>query len=58
MAIFRGINLRMKNISDTVIEKIKTHILCSIIPHPGNCTVYEIMLPEGTQKAIKYGACA
>jgi len=25
-----------------VLDKIKTHILCSISP-PGNCTIYEMM---------------
>jgi hypothetical protein len=32
----------MKNVRDQVIEKIKTHILCSI-PFSENRAVYEIM---------------
>jgi hypothetical protein len=31
----------MRDISDKTVEKIKTHILCSI-PYSGNCAVYEI----------------
>jgi len=31
---FRSVLLRMRNISDKVIEKIKTHILCSVFIVP------------------------
>ena len=34
----------MRNVSDKFVEKIKTHILCSVIFfHPENRAVYEIM---------------
>jgi hypothetical protein len=33
----------MRNISDKVVEKIKTGILCSRNFFPKNCAVYEIM---------------
>jgi len=38
--------LRMRNVSDNVVEKIKTHILCSVIFFwGGGClAVYEIIL--------------
>ena len=31
----------MRKVSDKTVEKIKTHILCSI-PYSENCAVYEI----------------
>ena len=40
--IFRSILLRMKNISDKIVEKLKAHILCSVIFFFENYTVYEI----------------
>jgi hypothetical protein len=30
MTIYRSILVRMRNVSDNVVEKIKTHILCSV----------------------------
>ena len=44
-----------------VVEKIKTHILCSITFCYENCAVYEIMSknmvePEGPQMTSQYGA--
>jgi len=33
----------VRNISDKVVEEIKTHILCSIIPPPENGVIYTIM---------------
>jgi hypothetical protein len=41
MKIFRLIPLRMRNVSDKIVKKIKTHILCSI-PYSENRAVYEI----------------
>jgi len=45
LIISRSIFLRMRNVSDKVVEKIKTHILCSItfFFSPENRAVYEIM---------------
>jgi len=42
---FRSVLLRMKNISDEFVEKLKTHILCSIsfFFFFENRAVYEIM---------------
>ena len=42
MLICRSILLRLKNISD-IWEKIKTHILCSIISFTKHCVVYDEM---------------
>jgi hypothetical protein len=44
MTISRLILLRIRNISDKIVEKIKTHTSCSInfFP-PENLAVYEIM---------------
>jgi len=33
----------MRNVSDAVVQRIKTHILCSINFFPENLAVYEIM---------------
>jgi hypothetical protein len=46
-----------------VVEKIKTHILCSVTFFPKNRAVYEIMWkntvqPDRPQMTIQYGACA
>jgi hypothetical protein len=38
----RSIRLRMRNVSDKIVEKIKTHILCSFFL-PESLAVYEIM---------------
>ena len=43
MIISRLIPLRMRNISDKVVEKIKTHILCSITFFFENRAVHEVM---------------
>jgi hypothetical protein len=40
--ISHSIILRMRNISDTVVKEIKTHILCSITLFE-NRAIYEIM---------------
>jgi len=42
MTISRSVILRMRNVSDKFIEKIKTHILHSIT-FPENRAIYEIM---------------
>jgi hypothetical protein len=52
----------MRNVSDKVIEKIKTHILCSTIFFFEKFAVYEIMWEnmketEGPQVTIKYETC-
>jgi len=40
----RSVLLRMRNFSEKVVEKIKTHILCSVtFFSPKNRAVYEIM---------------
>jgi len=54
--------LRIRNISDKVVAKIKTHILCSIPFFSENCAIYEIMWenmvePDGPQMTTEYGAC-
>ena len=46
-----------------VVEKIKTHILCSITFFSENCAIYEIMWKnmvesDRPQMTIEYGACA
>jgi hypothetical protein len=41
--ISRWILLRIRNFSDKIVEKIKTHILCSINFFPENRALYEIM---------------
>ena len=46
MYIYDNISLifpRIRNISDQVVAKIKTHILCSISFFSENCAIYEIM---------------
>jgi ribosomal protein S26 len=52
----------MRSVSDKVVKKIKSHILCSII-FPENRAVYKIMLknivePEKAKMTTEYGACA
>jgi hypothetical protein len=41
----RSVLLRLRNVPDTIFEKIKTHILCSVTSFPPseNRAVYEIM---------------
>jgi len=41
MTMFHLIPLRMRNVSDKTVEKIKTHILCSI-PYSENRAVYNM----------------
>jgi len=41
--ISRVILLRIRNFSDKVVQKIKTHILCSITFFAENLAVYEVM---------------
>jgi hypothetical protein len=52
----------MRNVSIKLVEKIKTHILCSITSSQKSCLyeiIWENMLqPDGPQITIKYGACA
>jgi hypothetical protein len=36
----------MRNVSDTVVEKIKTHIVCMFSIFSENCVIYEIMWKE------------
>ena len=43
MIISRWIIVKMRNIADKFVQKIKTYILCSIIVFSDNCSVYEIM---------------
>jgi hypothetical protein len=42
MTISHAFLLGMRNVSDKIVQKIKTHILCSIT-FPENRAVYEIM---------------
>ena len=42
MITSRWVLLRMRNVSDKVVEKIKTHLLCSIVFFE-NLAIYEIM---------------
>ena len=62
MILSHSFLLRIMKISDQVVAKIKTHILCSI-PFSENCAIYEIMWKnivesDGPQMTIEYGACA
>jgi len=41
--ISRSVVLRMRNVSDKFVEKIKTHVFHSVTPPPENRAVYEIM---------------
>jgi hypothetical protein len=43
MIISRRILLTTRNIPDKVVEKVKTHNLCTITLFSENCFVYEIM---------------
>jgi HKD family nuclease len=46
----RSVLLRMRNVSEIVVEKIKTHILCSItFFFSENCAFYEIMWKNSAQ---------
>jgi hypothetical protein len=53
----------MGNVLHKIVEKMKTHILCSITFFPENRTVYEIMSKnmagtDGPQMTSQYGAYA
>ena len=53
--------LRMSNILDKVVEKIKTHIVCSVTFFFENRAVYAILSKnmvelEGPQMTSQYGA--
>jgi hypothetical protein len=50
MIISRSIRLETRNVSDKSVEKIKMHILCSIIFFFENRTVYEIMCKNGVEQ--------
>ena len=43
MIIFRSVVLGMRNVSDTVVDKITTRNLCSITFISENLTVYQVM---------------
>ena len=43
MIISRRILLKMRNISDKFIDKVKTHILYSVIFFPKSCRLYDNM---------------
>jgi hypothetical protein len=52
----------MRNVSDEVVEKIKTYFMFNN-SFPENRSVYEVMWkhmvePKRPQMTIKYGACA
>ena len=49
MVICRSFLLRMRNVSDRFVQKIKTHVLCSRTFYE-NRTVYEIMLNNTAQR--------
>jgi len=40
----------IKNISDTVVEKIETHIVCSITFFPENRAFYDIMWKNSAER--------
>jgi hypothetical protein len=57
MVISGLILLRMRNVSEKVVEKIKTYILCSVTPYSKIMFFYEIMWknmvqPDRPQMAI------
>ena len=63
ITISRWIPLRMINVSDQLAEKIKTHILCSIIFFRKSCRFLDNVgkntaQRDRPQKTIQYGACA
>ena len=39
--VFRSVILRMRNVTDKVVEKIKTHILCSVTFLFKSCTLWD-----------------
>ena len=63
MIMSGSVLLGIKNVSDKIVQKIKTHVSCSITFLLENRAVCEITLKNvierGTpQVAIQYGACA
>jgi len=64
MYIYDNISLnfqRIKNVSEKVVQKIKTHILCSVISFTENDAVQEIMWknvvqPDRSQIEILHSA--
>ena len=59
--ISRSFLLRMRNVSEKVVQKFKTHILCKISFFFENLAVYEIMwkiLSRRADHQWQYGACA
>ena len=43
MTISRSVLLRVRNVSEKFVQKIETHILCSVTFSPENRAIYEIM---------------
>ena len=43
MITYRPILIRMRNVSEKVVEKIKTHILCSVTVYPKWCRWWNIV---------------
>jgi hypothetical protein len=63
MIISGSMLVKIINISDKCVEKIKTHIFMSYNLFSENCAVYEIMWKymvqlDRPQVTIQYGACA
>ena len=56
LIISRSVLIRMRNVAEEIVQKFKTHLLCSISP-PENRAVYEIMgtnivVPKRAQMTI------
>ena len=56
MITCRLILVRVRNISDKVVQKVKIHILCSPPPPPENRAVYGIIWKDSSQMT-KYRTC-
>jgi hypothetical protein len=55
MVISRSVLLRMRNCSDKIVEKIKTHILCSVTFIVfKNRTVYKIMWKNIVERGMPH----
>jgi hypothetical protein len=52
MTISRQILLRMRNISDAVVQKVKKHILCSIIFFLKSCHLWDNVDKYGTARQV------
>jgi hypothetical protein len=50
MIISRSVLLRIRNVSDRVVEKIKTHILCSITYFRKSCRLWDNVEKYGTAR--------